>query len=293
MAQENPNPTRPKHESGRAHAADQPFDYPLRREYLEPDWTRLPGFRDVTRQEWESAQWQRAHTVKNLTEFKRALGEHLTDDLYGDIERDQQERATMSMLLPPQMVNTMDETDLRADPVRRYMAPAFADREQEFPSPPDGLTRLPARGRHVGGRGTHAPLSDEGPRRAHPHVPAVLRALHADGPRRQRHAADPQVQVRDEAERALGRDARLPAANPVRPRRRRVWWRHGERADQAPAGLAPRAHGHRERPGHPDRDEGPDGHPAALPPGRGARRLRRDRQARARTRASRSRSTRT
>jgi len=136
MAQDNPTPARPKHEAGRAHATDQPFDYPLLREYREPDWTRLPGFRDVTAKEWESAQWQRAHTIKNLTELKRALGEHLTDDLYSDIERDQQERATMSMLLPPQMINTMDEADLRSDPVRRYMAPAFTDREQEFPSHP-------------------------------------------------------------------------------------------------------------------------------------------------------------
>jgi lysine 2,3-aminomutase len=128
--------SRPKREIGRAHASEQPFEYPLRREYLEPDWTRLPGFRDVTREQWESAQWQRAHTVKNLVEFKRALGDLLTDDLYADIERDQQERATMSMLIPPQMVNTMDTKDLRSDPVRRYMAPAFGDRDSEFPSHP-------------------------------------------------------------------------------------------------------------------------------------------------------------
>ena len=32
----------------RAHAAEQPFTYPLQREWAEPDWTRLPGFRDVT-----------------------------------------------------------------------------------------------------------------------------------------------------------------------------------------------------------------------------------------------------
>ncbi len=107
-----------------------------RREFVEPDWTRLPGFAGVTKDQWESAQWQRAHTIKNLVELKRALGDHLTDDLYADIERDQHERATMSMLIPPQMVNTMDETDLRADPVRRYMAPAFSDRESEFPSHP-------------------------------------------------------------------------------------------------------------------------------------------------------------
>jgi lysine 2,3-aminomutase len=127
---------RPVHEAGRAHAAEQPFAYPMSREYVEPDWTRLPGFADVTKEQWESAQWQRAHSIKNLVEFKRALGDRLGDDLYADIERDQQERATMSMLIPPQMVNTMDETDLRNDPVRRYMAPALSDRDREFPSHP-------------------------------------------------------------------------------------------------------------------------------------------------------------
>src|ERR687895_2152290 len=105
------NKTRPRHKAGHAHASDQPFAYPLTREYAEPDWTRIPGYRDVTKEQWESAQWQRAHTVKNLTELKRALGDLLDDELYADIERDQRERATMSMLLPPQMLNTMDFSD--------------------------------------------------------------------------------------------------------------------------------------------------------------------------------------
>jgi lysine 2,3-aminomutase len=131
-----PAKVRPKREAGKAHAAEQPFEYPLKREYVEPDWTRLPGFRDVTTEQWESAQWQRAHTIKNLVELKRALGDHLADDLYADIERDQQERATMSMLIPPQMVNTMNAQDLRNDPVRQYMAPAFTDRDPEWPSHP-------------------------------------------------------------------------------------------------------------------------------------------------------------
>ncbi|MFL5790940.1 MAG: KamA family radical SAM protein [Actinomycetota bacterium] len=103
---------------------------------MEPDWRRLAGYRDVTEEQWNSAQWQRAHTIKNLKEFKEALGEHLTDELYADIERDQQERATMSMLIPPQMINTMVEADLYADPVRRYMAPAYSEREPEWPSHP-------------------------------------------------------------------------------------------------------------------------------------------------------------
>jgi lysine 2,3-aminomutase len=127
---------RPRHDARRAHAAHQPFSYPLLREFVEPDWRRLPGYRDVTEDEWRSAQWQRAHTVKNLGEFSRALGDLLPQDLLDDIERDQRERATMSMLLPPQMINTMDERDLWADPVRRYMAPALDDRDAEWPSHP-------------------------------------------------------------------------------------------------------------------------------------------------------------
>ncbi|MGZ6544320.1 MAG: KamA family radical SAM protein [Actinomycetota bacterium] len=127
---------RPSHREPHAHAAEQPFTYPLTRAYVEPDWTRLAGYADVTREQWESAQWQRAHSVKNLKEFKEAFGDALSDDLLRDIERDQQERATMSMLLPPQMINTMDEHDLRADRVRRYMAPAYSERDPEWPSHP-------------------------------------------------------------------------------------------------------------------------------------------------------------
>ncbi|HEX9123392.1 MAG TPA: lysine 2,3-aminomutase [Actinomycetota bacterium] len=136
MSDEAKTGGRPKREFGRAHAAEQPFQYPLEREFVEPDWTRLPGFADVPKEQWESAQWQRARSVKNLVELKRVLGDFLDGELYADIERDQQERATMSMLLPPQMINTMNERDLRNDPVRRYMAPMYSEREREFPSHP-------------------------------------------------------------------------------------------------------------------------------------------------------------
>jgi len=34
---------------------DQPYAY-RRRELIEPDWTRLPGWRDVTAEQWADAQ---------------------------------------------------------------------------------------------------------------------------------------------------------------------------------------------------------------------------------------------
>jgi len=120
---------------------DQPYAY-RRRELVEPDWTRLPAWRDVTRAEWRDPQWQRAHCVKNVAQLRAVYGDLLDDALYADIERDQAERATMSILLPPQMVNTMvpaavpSTEAMYADPVRRYMLPAFSDRDQQWPSHP-------------------------------------------------------------------------------------------------------------------------------------------------------------
>ncbi len=133
---QQPEHVRPGHRDSKAHASEQPFEYPLKREFVEPDWRRLPGYKDVTDEEWRSAQWQRAHTVKNLTEFKRALGEHMSEDLYEDIRRDQEDRATMSMLIPPQMINTMNEHDLANDPVMLYMAPKLSDRRTDWASHP-------------------------------------------------------------------------------------------------------------------------------------------------------------
>ena len=109
----------------------------------------------------------------------------------------------MSMLVPPQMMNTMVPashdggapspaafTDaFYADPVRRYMLPVFSDRRTDWPTHPhatrdslhehdmwvaEGLThRYPTK--------VLAELL--------PDLPAVLRALHAHGHRRQLHPA--------------------------------------------------------------------------------------------------------
>src|SRR3954463_11749141 len=127
----------------------QPYRY-RRVELVEPDWRRLPGWRDVTDEQWRSAQWQRAHCVKNVAQLRALMGDLLQEEFYADLERDQRERATMSMLVPPQMVNTMVPATstampaagpaftaaFYADPVRRYMLPVFSDRRQDWPSHP-------------------------------------------------------------------------------------------------------------------------------------------------------------
>jgi lysine 2,3-aminomutase len=122
-------------------AAPQPYAY-TRRPLVEPDWRRLPGWRDVTPAEWRDAQWQRSHCVKNARQLAEVMGNVLDASFYADLARDQAERATMSLLLPPQMLNTMvpdrvpDTATFYADPVRRYMLPVFSDRRLDWPSHP-------------------------------------------------------------------------------------------------------------------------------------------------------------
>lgn len=114
----------------------QPFTYPLKQEFIEPDWRRLPGFKNATKTEWESVLWQRQHTVKNLKELKNVFGSFISDDLIKSIEEDQTEQATMSILIPPQMLNSMNEKNLWEDPVRRYMLVAKKDRHPVWPNHP-------------------------------------------------------------------------------------------------------------------------------------------------------------
>jgi len=116
--------------------SDQPFPYPITRPFVEPDWRRIPGYQKVTRDEWESARWQRRNTIKTLAKFEETLGARMPEGLGLSIRKDQQERATMSILVPPHMVNMMDLDRLRDDPVRRYMLPAFDDRHPEWPNHP-------------------------------------------------------------------------------------------------------------------------------------------------------------
>jgi lysine 2,3-aminomutase len=125
---------------------EQPYPY-SRTILAEPDWTRFPGWADVTEEQWRSAQWQRAHCIKNSRQLRDLMGDLLDPRVYDDLDADLAEKATMSMLVPPQMINTMMRgtapagpgslTDaFYADPIRRYMLPVRSDRLDEWGSHP-------------------------------------------------------------------------------------------------------------------------------------------------------------
>jgi lysine 2,3-aminomutase len=124
---------------------EQPYGY-VRKALSEPDWRRYPGWATVTDAEWRDPQWQRAHSLKNITQLRAVVGDLLDETFYDDLAADQQHQATMSMLLPPQMLNTMAPhcvpgrrsltEAFYADPIRRYMLPVLSDRDPTWSSHP-------------------------------------------------------------------------------------------------------------------------------------------------------------
>ncbi len=127
-------------------SAGAPYVY-RRRELVEPDWRRFPGWRAVTAEQWRSPRWQRAQSIRNPRQLRLLLGGLLDDEIYDDLALDQQKFATMPLLIPPQMLNTVAPLvdprgpgslteAFRADPVRRYMLPLASDRSPRWSSHP-------------------------------------------------------------------------------------------------------------------------------------------------------------
>ncbi len=123
-------------------AAGQPYEY-QRRPLAEPDWTRFPGWRDVTTAQWESAQWQRVNCVKNIPPAPRTSW--ATCSTSGSTPT---WRPTSSAWPPCRCWSAADAqhhgartgrptpTSFYADPIRRYMIPVATDRHLDWPSHP-------------------------------------------------------------------------------------------------------------------------------------------------------------
>jgi lysine 2,3-aminomutase len=119
----------------------QPYRY-RRFEAIEPEWRRFPGWRDVSDAQWRDVRWQRMNSIKTLRGLRDVLGGLVEDVFYEDIRRDQATHATMSMLITPQVLNTMAPEEvpstegLYEDPVRRYVVPVASDRHPRWPTHP-------------------------------------------------------------------------------------------------------------------------------------------------------------
>ena len=232
---------------------------------IEPDWRRLPGWRDVTPTQWRDAQWQRAHCVKNPAQLRdgrrrpaggavlrragrrrRALRHHVHAAAAADAEHDRALLLRRFHTPRPSWPTRSAATCCRC----------ASDRDPDWPSHPRAERDSLHEARDVGDRGPDPPLPDQGAGRAGHHLPPVLRALHPDGPRRHLDPAGRQGPVHAAPGQPAGADARLPQAHPVRTRRGGLGRRRGQRAVAAAGGVPAGAAGARLRPRHPAGHQG-------------------------------------
>ena len=123
----------------------QPYQYshhPL----VEPDWRRFPGWKDVTVDDWRSAQWQRSHCVKNVGQLKAVLGDLVDERFFADLEADRAGRHDVDAGAAAdgqhhgprcRALRSWSLTEaFYADPIRRYMLPVLSDRRTDWTSHP-------------------------------------------------------------------------------------------------------------------------------------------------------------
>ncbi len=197
----------------------------------------------------------------------------------------------MSILIPPQMLNTMDLEDLWHDPVRRYMLPAFDDRRTDWPNHP----RASRDSLHEADMWVVEGLT-------HRYPTKVLAEMLSTCPQYCGHCTRmdlvgndvPQVEKHRFAlpqPDALRADPRVPPPDARRARRGGLRRRRGQPAHPGAGDLRLAAAGHPQHPRHPAGHEGLHGPAAALPPGQGARGVRPAGEEGVRARACSSRST--
>ncbi len=201
----------------------------VRRAGLEP---ACPASAASPRADWESALWQRQHTVKNLKEFKaassatcsprrlaeqhRAGSRGAGDDVDADSAAHAQHHERGAICGRIRCAATW----------RRPLTTGVTD----WPNHPQASRDSLHEARHVEGGGADPSLPDQGAGRDALDLPAVLRPLHPHGPGRQRRAAGGQAQVRHSPEGAAPADPRLPAEDAVGARRRGLRRRHRQPA---------------------------------------------------------------
>ena len=121
-----------------AATAPQPFVYPLQREFVEPDWTRIPGYRRrLAGRLGERALAAASTPSRTCKELKAALGELLPDTLLRQ-HRARPARAgdDVASSSRRRCSTRWTSTTCGTDPVRRYMLPAFDDRRTDWPNHP-------------------------------------------------------------------------------------------------------------------------------------------------------------
>ena len=85
-------------------------------------WTTIPGWKDVTREEFSDHMWQMKNSIKKVEQVKTVLGELCTDKFYQDM-LDGQHKTPMNIRITPYVFALIDWSDPDNDPLRKQFLP--------------------------------------------------------------------------------------------------------------------------------------------------------------------------
>lgn len=93
------------------------------REFRDDEfWKEIPGFKDVTREEFADHQWQMKHSVKKVEQVKTLLAHRCSESFYQDM-LEGQKKTPMNIRITPYIFALIDWNDPEHDPIRKQFLP--------------------------------------------------------------------------------------------------------------------------------------------------------------------------
>ena len=104
------------------------------REPLEGEfWRSIPGYADVSAEQFSSYRWQSTHCVRSSSELRQTVGERASTSFFADVDAGLS-IAPMAMRLTPYIISLIDWNDALADPIRRQFIPLASEARPDHPA---------------------------------------------------------------------------------------------------------------------------------------------------------------
>jgi lysine 2,3-aminomutase len=96
------------------------------------DWRKFKIWKDVSREEFESATWQDRNSIIHVRQLEAALEGVVSPDLFEEIEVGLR-KVGMSIRVNPYIVGLIDWSNAECDPIRRQFLPMASELEADHP----------------------------------------------------------------------------------------------------------------------------------------------------------------
>src|SRR5208282_6124106 len=99
---------------------------------MTEDWRKFRTWKDVSREDFESAMWQDRNSITQVGQLQATLDGVVRADLFQEIEAGLR-KVGMSIRVNPYIVGLIDWSQAECDPIRRQFLPMESELEADHP----------------------------------------------------------------------------------------------------------------------------------------------------------------